>query len=108
MPKYAGLNTHQRAVDAGDSIAGVTVHFVTSELDGGPPILQASVPIVDDDDADSLAQRVLVQEHIIYPKVIGWFVDGRLSLNHGKAVLDDEELSVSGISEPTDNEQSLV
>ena len=70
LPKYKGLNTHQRAIDAGEVEHGATVHFVTSELDGGPIVLQAKVLVLKDDDAITLAQRVLVQEHQLYPNAI--------------------------------------
>ncbi|MFT7235889.1 MAG: phosphoribosylglycinamide formyltransferase-1 [Methylophagaceae bacterium] len=70
LPKYKGLNTHQRAIDAGEAEHGATVHFVTSELDGGPVVLQAKVLVLKDDDAITLAQRVLVQEHQLYPNAI--------------------------------------
>jgi len=96
LPKYPGLHTHQRAIDAGDKEHGVTVHFVTEELDGGPPILQAKVPIVDGDDPDSLAQRVLVQEHVIYPLAIKWFAQEKLHLKNGKTYLDNELLASNG------------
>jgi len=96
LPKYPGLNTHQRALDAGDAEAGVTVHFVTPELDGGPCILQAKVPILDDDTAQSLAERVIVEEHIIYPKAAQWFLDGRLALSEHGAIFDGRALPSSG------------
>ena len=73
LPVYPGLNTHQRAIEAGDSTAGATVHFVTSELDGGPAILQAAVPILPKDTAVDLAARVLIVEHEIYPVVAQWY-----------------------------------
>ncbi len=98
LPKYKGLNTHQRAMDNGDSEHGVSVHFVTPELDDGPVILQAKVPIFDDDDADMLAQRVQVQEHHIYPLVVKWFVEGRLLMRSGKAVMDDQCLGPNGFA----------
>lgn len=88
LPKYQGLNTHQRVLEAGDTIHGVSVHFVTPELDGGPVILQAEVPVRDGDTAEDLAQRVHQQEHVIYPMVIGWFAEGRLQL-HDETVLFD-------------------
>jgi phosphoribosylglycinamide formyltransferase-1 len=97
LPKYPGLNTHQRALDAGDSEAGVTVHFVTEELDGGPPILQARVPVEAGDTADSLARRVIVEEHRIYPMAARWFVQGRLSLTDEGAFLDGEKIPATGI-----------
>ncbi|MDB4824995.1 phosphoribosylglycinamide formyltransferase [Pseudomonadales bacterium] len=96
LPKYTGLNTHQRAIDAQDSEAGATVHFVTGELDGGPPVLQARVPIHPDDTAADLTQRVLVQEHKIYPQAVAWFVDGRLALDAGVASLDGRPLPEHG------------
>ena len=68
LPKYPGLHTHQRAIDAGDAEAGATVHLVTEELDGGPVILQARVQVLPGDTADTLAARVLVEEHRIYPE----------------------------------------
>jgi phosphoribosylglycinamide formyltransferase-1 len=97
LPKYPGLNTHQRALDAGDGEAGATVHFVTEELDGGPPILQASVPIESGDDAATLAARVLVQEHRIYPAAAQWFAQGRLELSEDKALLDGEAVPAGGV-----------
>jgi phosphoribosylglycinamide formyltransferase-1 len=97
LPQYPGLNTHQRALDAGDKEAGVTVHFVTSELDGGPPILQATVPIELGDTADSLAQRVIVLEHRIYPIAAKWFLDERLQLTPQGAILDGQIIPANGI-----------
>jgi phosphoribosylglycinamide formyltransferase-1 len=70
LPKFKGLNTHQRAIDAGEKEHGASVHFVTAELDDGPVILQAKVPVFSDDDADTLAARVLEQEHQLYPAAI--------------------------------------
>jgi phosphoribosylglycinamide formyltransferase-1 len=96
LPKYQGLHTHQRAIDAGETHHGVTVHFVTAELDGGPAAIQARVPIVAGDDADSLAKRVQRQEHLIYPLAVKWFAEGRLAMVQGKALLDGELLSDAG------------
>ena len=96
LPKYPGLRTHQRAIDAGDSEAGATVHFVTEELDGGLPIIQAKVPINSGDTPETLAQKVLSKEHRIYPLAARWFAEGRLSLTGSKAVLDDQALPESG------------
>lgn len=96
LPKYQGLHTHQRALDAGDEEHGVSVHFVTEELDGGPVILQAKVPIFEGDVAEDLAMRVHEQEHRIYPLVTKWFCDRRLVMKDGKAVLDGSELSQQG------------
>lgn len=92
LPNFQGLNTHQRAIDAGATEHGVSVHFVTPELDGGPVILRAAVPVVAGDDAQSLAQRILVQEHLIYPKAIGWFAEGRLRLAGSEARLDNHTI----------------
>lgn len=78
LPLYPGLNTHQRALDAGDSVAGCTVHLVDETLDGGRPLAQARVPILPGDSADSLAARVLVQEHDLYPTVIRDLIEGRI------------------------------
>ncbi len=96
LPKYQGLHTHQRALDAGDSEHGVTVHFVTAELDGGPAVIQAKVSVFADDDATSLAQRVQQQEHIIYPLSVKWFAEGRLRMQDNRAFLDNEPLPASG------------
>jgi phosphoribosylglycinamide formyltransferase-1 len=96
LPKYPGLHTHQRALDAGDSEAGATVHFVTEELDGGSAIIQARVPIMPGDDASALAQRVLQREHIIYPLAARWFAEGRLRLRNHRAELDGQPLPASG------------
>jgi len=96
LPKYQGLNTHQRALDAGDEEHGVSVHFVTEELDGGPVILQAKVPVFAGDVADDLADRVHEQEHRIYPMVVDWFCQNRLAMSDGKAVLDGNVLPQGG------------
>ena len=96
LPKYQGLNTHQRAIDAGDSVHGVSVHFVTEELDGGPVIVQAKVDILPNDTADTLAQRVHQLEHIIYPLVVKWFSEQRLTMEAHYAVLDNKELPSEG------------
>lgn len=97
LPKYPGLHTHQRAIEAGDAMAGATVHFVTEELDGGPPIIQARVPIHANDNSDSLAARVLTQEHIIYPRAVRWLTENRLRLDNGKVYLDEEPVSETGV-----------
>ncbi|WP_392560623.1 phosphoribosylglycinamide formyltransferase [Orbus mooreae] len=99
LPKYPGLHTHKRAIEAGDQEHGTTVHFVTEELDGGPIILQAKVPIFADDTEQDVIDRVLVQEHQIYPLVIKWFCDNRLSMQQGKAYLDNKEIPLSGYGE---------
>ncbi|RAK01663.1 phosphoribosylglycinamide formyltransferase [Aliidiomarina maris] len=96
LPKYKGIHTHQRALDAGDTEHGVSVHFVTEELDGGPVILQAKVPIFDGDDADDLQARVHEQEYRIYPLVMRWFCAERLTLNADGVYLDGEKLGPQG------------
>ncbi|MDM3870081.1 phosphoribosylglycinamide formyltransferase [Porticoccus sp. W117] len=96
LPKYPGLHTHQRAIDAGDSEAGATVHFVTEELDGGPPVLQARVPIEAGDSSDDLAKRVLAYEHQIYPLAASWLCSGRLKMDGNRALLDGEPLPETG------------
>jgi phosphoribosylglycinamide formyltransferase 1 len=97
LPKYPGLNTHQRALDAGDSEAGVTVHFVTQELDGGPAILQARVAVEPNDTAETLADRVIVQEHRIYPLAAAWYLENRLKLTEYGAVFDGKTLPAGGV-----------
>ena len=99
LPKYPGLHTHQRAIDAGDKVHGTSVHFVTEELDGGPVILQAKVPVFDDDSADTLNQRVQTQEYNIYPLTIQWFIDGRLSMQDNQAYLDGNLLGIHGYAD---------
>ncbi len=96
LPKYQGLHTHQRAIDAGDEEHGASVHFVTEELDGGPVILQARVPIFEGDEADEVAARVQAQEHSIYPLVVQWFCEGRLQMQEGTAFLDAAALGPAG------------
>ena len=89
LPKFQGLNTHQRVIDAGEKEHGVSIHFVTTELDGGPIIAQSRVAVLADDDASSLAKRVLVEEHKLFPKVIHWFTQGRLQLKGHTTLLDN-------------------
>ena len=96
LPKYKGMHTHQRALDAGDSEHGCSVHFVTEELDGGPLVVQAVVPVESDDSAQTLAQRVHTQEHRIYPLAVRWFAEGRLILGKQGALLDGQLLAASG------------
>ncbi len=93
LPKYPGLHTHRRAIEAGDKLHGATVHFVTEELDGGPRIIQARVAVTTDDTEDSLALRVLAQEHRIYPLAVSWFCEGRLRYQAGRALMDGRPLS---------------
>ena len=97
LPKYPGINTHQRALDAGDTEHGASVHFVTPDLDGGPIIVRENVPIYKNDTAEALAARVLKKEHLIYPKVVSWFASGRLHMHKGKAIMDNEALPPYGV-----------
>lgn len=92
LPKFRGLHTHQRALDAGEKEHGASVHYVTEELDGGPLIIQAKVAVEPDDDADRLAARVLKKEHIIYPMVVRWIAQGRLLLENGRVKKDGKVL----------------
>lgn len=96
LPKYKGMHTHQRALEAGDDEHGVSVHFVTEELDGGPVILQAKVPIFAGDEVEDLQERVHEQEYRIYPLVVRWFCNDRLRLISGKAHLDGAGLGPQG------------
>jgi phosphoribosylglycinamide formyltransferase 1 len=93
LPKFPGLNTHQKAIDAKEKYHGATVHFVTEELDGGPIISQEIIDIDSNETEASLAKKVLQKEHILYPKVIHWYTQGRLKLvNKSTLELDDKIL----------------
>lgn len=96
LPKYPGLHTHRQALENGDKEHGTSVHFVTDELDGGPVVLQARVPIFAGDDEAEITARVQHQEHAIYPLTIGWFMDGRLVMRDGRAWLDGQPLPAQG------------
>ncbi|MDP5254829.1 MULTISPECIES: phosphoribosylglycinamide formyltransferase [unclassified Vibrio] len=102
LPKYPGLHTHQRAIDNQDKEHGTSVHFVTEELDGGPVILQAKVPVYAEDTAEQLAARVLHQEHKIYPLVTQWLLSGRLSMKDNQAWLDGQCLGPHGYAAEQD------
>jgi len=93
LPAFPGLDTHQRALDAAVTEHGASIHFVTNELDGGPVILQASVPLLPNDDAQTLAKRVYVQEHQIYPLAIRWFAESRLTMNAGEVLFEQKPLN---------------
>lgn len=93
LPKYKGLNTHQRVIDAGESEHGASVHFVTPKLDDGPIILQSGIPILASDDSDSLKQKIHKIEHIIYPKAIDWISKGRIDLKNQLVYLDGVKMS---------------
>ena len=87
LPSFKGLHVQQQAIDAGVRLSGCTVHFVTADLDAGPIIAQAAVPVLPGDDADTLAARILRQEHRLYPMVVRWFAEGRISLSGTKVAV---------------------
>ncbi len=93
LPKYRGVHTHERALAAGETEHGVSIHFVTPELDGGPVFLQATVPVLPGDDADTLAARVLFEEHKLYPLAIRWFAEGRVRLDGDTVLFDGAPLT---------------
>ncbi len=97
LPKYTGMNTHQRALDAQDTEHGASVHFVTEELDGGPVIARAVVAIKPGDDADSLRRRVAAAEHRLYPAVVQAIASGRVAMVNGQANLDGQPLPQTGV-----------
>jgi phosphoribosylglycinamide formyltransferase-1 len=96
LPKYKGLHTHRRALEAADAEHGCSVHFVTEELDGGPLVVQAVIPVQLGDTPQTLAQRVHTQEHQIYPLAVRWFAEGRLRLGEHGALLDGQPVPASG------------
>ncbi|KEY91403.1 phosphoribosylglycinamide formyltransferase [Candidatus Photodesmus blepharus] len=96
LPKYPGINTCQRAILSGDKQHGTSVHFVTEQLDKGPVILQARVPILKDDTIKTLSKRIQMQEYKIYPIVIKWFLEDRLKMRLKKVFLDEEQLGPHG------------
>lgn len=96
LPRYKGLHTHQRALEAGDAEHGCSVHFVTEELDGGPLVVQAVVPVLPGDSPETLASRVQIGEHRIYPLAVRWFAEGRLHLASRGVELDGTPLPASG------------
>lgn len=100
LPKYTGLDTHARAIAAGDSEHGASIHFVTEELDGGPLICQVSLPIQANDSAEPLAQRVLEEEHKLYPLAIHWFASGRLRLHTDANGQHHAQLDAQDLSQP--------
>lgn len=99
LPDYRGTHTHERVLEAGEPQHGVSVHFVTEELDGGPVVLQAVVPVLADDTRDTLAARVARQEHLIYPKAVSWYAAGRLRMKDNAAWLDGQSLGSTGVRE---------
>lgn len=100
LPSFPGLRTHEAALAAGVKLHGATVHFVTPSLDSGPIVIQAAVPVLAGDTADTLAARVLTQEHIIYPRAVRWFLDGRLRLVGGRALLEGEAATAGALISP--------
>jgi phosphoribosylglycinamide formyltransferase-1 len=101
LPAFPGLHTHRRALDAGVRVHGCTVHFVTPELDHGPIVIQAAVPVQADDTEDVLAARVLAQEHRVYPQAVSWFCENRLSLTaEGKVQVDAAGPSTGALISP--------
>ncbi len=98
LPMFPGLKTHQRALDEGVKIHGCTVHFVTADLDHGPIVIQAAVPVRADDTSETLAARVLRQEHRIYPQAVRWFAEGRLEIKRGRVNLKGDLTSQSVFS----------
>ncbi|ABX14480.1 phosphoribosylglycinamide formyltransferase [Burkholderia multivorans] len=91
LPSFKGIRTHQQALDAGVALHGATVHFVIPELDSGAIVAQGAVPVRAGDDAAALAQRVLAVEHVLYPRAVRWFVEGRLRLEGDRAIVAPEE-----------------
>ncbi|KVD98248.1 MULTISPECIES: phosphoribosylglycinamide formyltransferase [Burkholderia] len=91
LPSFKGIHTHQQALDAGVALHGASVHFVIPELDSGAIVAQGAVPVRAGDDAAALARRVLAVEHVLYPRAVRWFVEGRLRLENGRAVVAPDE-----------------
>lgn len=100
LPAFPGLDTHEKALAEGVKIHGCTVHFVTPTVDHGPIVAQAAVPVLADDTPDSLAARVLEQEHLIYPQAIRWFAEGRLTLNQNKVMMNAMQASADALRSP--------
>lgn len=92
LPKFRGLDTHRRVLEAAEAAHGATVHFVTADLDGGPPVIQYRIPVRPEDTQDTLSARVHVGEYIIYPRAVDWFANGRLELHSDHATLDGKRL----------------
>ena len=102
LPKYQGLKTHARALEAGDKVHGTSIHFVTEELDGGPVIAQAQVPVLENDTDQTLGARVQAREHVLYPIIIRWFCEGRINLGDKEEVLFDGEPMPAILTLPAD------
>ena len=101
LPSFGGLHTHERALQTGCKVAGATVHFVTAELDHGPVVIQAAVPVLADDDEDRLAARVLQEEHRIYPQAVRWFAEDRLHLVDGRVQVSGAAADLTRLISPT-------
>ena len=101
LPSFPGLHTHRRALESGVRIHGCSVHFVTPVLDHGPIVVQAAVPVLDGDDEHSLAARVTVQEHRIYPLALGWLAAGRLRMVDGRVLLEANQGDGGALISPT-------
>lgn len=108
LPTFRGLHTHRRAIEAGAAEHGATVHFVTPELDGGPAVLQARVPVRPDDDPERLAARVLEREHRIYPLAVRWFAEGRLRFDGERVHFDGAPLEQPLIDPPESREEAVA
>ncbi len=100
LPAFPGIRTHAQALAAGVRLHGCSVHFVTPALDGGPIVAQAAVPVQAGDDEASLGRRVLAEEHLIYPRVVRWFLEGRLTLADGRVRLDGEQAASGSLHAP--------
>jgi phosphoribosylglycinamide formyltransferase-1 len=100
LPAFPGLKTHEAALAAGVRVHGATVHFVTPALDCGPIVIQAAVPVLAADTPDALAARVLAQEHVIYPRAVRWFLEGRLKLANGRVAVDGEAMPAGVLISP--------
>jgi len=99
LPAFPGLDTHERALAAGVKVHGCTVHFVTADLDHGPIVVQAVVPVLPEDDADRLAARVLAQEHLVFPRAVNWFLEDRLVIEKGRVSVkgNDAQLVIADL-----------
>ena len=100
LPAFPGLHTHRRALEEGVRIHGCTVHFVTPRLDGGPIIVQAAVPVLPDDTEETLAARVLQQEHVVLPQAVRWFLDGRLEVQGNRVLVSGARAYPDAIASP--------
>lgn len=93
LPKYKGMHTHQRVMDDGEPLHGSSVHFVNTELDGGPVVLQARLPVLPNDSPESLELRIKTKEHLIYPTAISWLAEGRIELKGNEVYMDGKKMS---------------